>query len=270
MRAGAATPAARRRARSRSAAVVIFTFAGVSLDITCTGCPACSASIASSVASTPARPSAIGVAEHRAAERLRRLREVDRLARQRLGDDRPPAVADPLHRVGDRNRDDRGTVRRGRVDRSRDQIRRHERPRGVVDEHDVGRAVHASKRVGDGVLPPRAALRRRARGRPPTGDPCRRRLDQGARQHDDDVGDPAWPTNASTLRSRIERPPSSSSCLGTRAPSRRPAPPAAMMAVTCMDGDPALWSNDHYIYTRRPDLEQAIRSFLIVSRKRIS
>ena len=31
------------------------------------------------------------------------------------------------------------------------------------------------------------------------------------------------------------RPPSSSNCFGTSAPSRRPAPPAAMMAVTCMD-----------------------------------
>ena len=41
-----------------------------------------------------------GVAEHRAAEGLRRLREEDRLARQRLGHD--AAAVHALHRVGDR------------------------------------------------------------------------------------------------------------------------------------------------------------------------
>ena len=84
------------------------------------GCPARSASAASSVASTPARPSATASAQHLAAERLRRLRQVDRLARQRLDDH--GAVADPATRFTvsrDRHRGDRRAVRRGGVDRPR-------------------------------------------------------------------------------------------------------------------------------------------------------
>src|ERR1043166_2233056 len=38
--------------------------------------------------------------------------------------------------------------------------------------------------------------------------------------------------NAVTLRSRIERPPTASSCFGCVAPRRRPRPPAAIIAVT--------------------------------------
>ena len=40
--------------------------------------------------------------------------------------------------------------------------------------------------------------------------------------------------NAATLRSRIGRPPTGSNCFGPAAPKRRPRPPAAMMAVTCI------------------------------------
>src|SRR5262245_9032167 len=48
-----------------------------------------------------------------------------------------------------------------------------------------------------------------------------------------------WPANALTLCCSIEPPPMSRSCLGFDAPSRRPAPGAAMMAVTCMS-DPSI------------------------------
>ena len=45
---------------------------------------------------------------------------------------------------------------------------------------------------------------------------------------------PGQARNASTLHCNIGRPATVSSCLGTLAPRRRPRPPAAMMAVTCM------------------------------------
>ena len=128
-----------------------------------------------------------GVAEHRAAEGLRRLREKNGLARKRFGHD--PAAVHALHGVGDRDGDDRRAVRRRGVDRPRDQIRRHERPRGIVHEHDVAPRVHPIEGIGDGVL---AAVSARddlhAAGGRGRRHPCRRRLGQRARQHDDDLG----------------------------------------------------------------------------------
>ena len=81
----------RARARARSAAVVIFTFAA-SPSTTCTRCPARSASVASSVAVDAGSAQRDRRRQHLAAERLRRLRQIDLLARDRL-DDHGVAVA---------------------------------------------------------------------------------------------------------------------------------------------------------------------------------
>ena len=152
-------------------------------------------------------------------------------------------VCDALHGVADRQRHDRGAVRGGGVDRARDHRRRHERPRRVVDEHDV--APRCARHRTHWPPNPAGARRRRRRG---PGIP--RSQAGGGRQHpgghrDDDPGDARMRANASTLRSRIGRPPRSSNCFGTPAPSRRPAPPAAMMAVTCMEAFSA-GTNDDY------------------------
>ena len=79
--------------------------------------------------------------EHLAAKPLWRLREEDRFAIQGLLDD---VVPDALHRVGDLNRRDRGTVGRGGIDRPVDQPGGHERPRRVVDQYHLAVAAAAS------------------------------------------------------------------------------------------------------------------------------
>ena len=44
------------------------------------------------------------------------------------------------------------------VDRARDDVGRHERPRGIVHEHDLGVGRHRLARVGHGILPAGAAF----------------------------------------------------------------------------------------------------------------
>ena len=178
--------------------------------------------------------------QHLAPERLRRLRQEDRLARQRpLDQPRRRRAARgrrrPLDRVARRHRHDRRARLGRRVDRA---ARSSRRPRS-------GRAASwtrtTSLRRRDGVeavrhrvLPAlaaghqphaRAAAGTRA-GRPPTRAARRRRPRPPA----------GTPRNASTLHCSIGRPPSSSDCFGTAAPRRRPRPPAAMMAETCIKG----------------------------------
>ena len=75
------------------------------------------------------------ITQHRRTEGLRRLRKVDVLAGQRLGHGALAIRA--FHRVPRLYRGDRTAVLDGRVDRACDQRRRHERPRGIVDDDDV-------------------------------------------------------------------------------------------------------------------------------------
>ena len=113
----------------------------------------------------------------------------------------------------------------GRVDRARDQVRRHERPRRVVDQHDVGRrgrrdrthwppnpaAARRPRRHATAAGRARAASRRR-----------RRRASAGSATMTSSTADEQ--VNAATLRSRIDRPPMSSSCFGSGAePAARAA-----------------------------------------------
>ena len=101
------------------------------------------------------RRSASAVAQHVAPERLRRLREVDRFARQRLGDVssgrlRPPPTADgfsrtrPLDGVPRRQRRQRRAGLGGRGNRARDEIGAREGTRRIVNDHHVGSSLTAA------------------------------------------------------------------------------------------------------------------------------
>ena len=185
--------------------------------------PARSASIASSVASTPRAPSATRVSQHVAAKSLRRLRQPDLVARNRRGDDgrrrdrrasrcRAPAPPAPRRRAS-----------RGAGDHAIDQRRVGERPRGVVHENDVD--VRRQRREARAAPSPAAARRRprtgtardvgadeRRRRRRPAPPAARRRA----------ASTRGCASNAATLRCSIVRPPRSSNCFGTsRAHARR-------------------------------------------------
>ena len=126
--------------------------------------------------------------QHRAAEALRRLREVDRLARDRL-DDRAVAV-DALDGVARLQRGDGRAMRRGGVDGPVDQIRADKRPRRVVDEHDVGPLADRVEGVGDGILAALAANGGPQLGRDAAGHLAERhRRGRPLRQDQDDFVD---------------------------------------------------------------------------------
>ncbi len=149
------------------------------------------------------------VAQHVAAKGLRRLREIDRLARQCFGDGpahrlrrsdvgqdagrhvRPRARALDGISSGHRGQRRAGLGRCG--DRARDQIRARERPRGIVDDDEIARRVRHAERVRHRILPPLATRDEaqrlaRATGREAvSGLEIRRRIvDERLRQRDDD------------------------------------------------------------------------------------
>ena len=131
-----------------------------------------------------AAPGVDGRGEHVAPERLRRLRQEQRLARQRR-DDAGVAGRHLLHRVVHRHGRDDGAAGEGAVDGAIDHVGGDERPRRVVDEDHRRVGGHRGEALGDGVLPPRAARHdaaRRRRGR-------HRRVGRARRHHDDDLGD---------------------------------------------------------------------------------
>ena len=99
--------------------------------------------------------------QHGPAERLRRLREKDLVARQRLDNHARTLLLgarDAFDRIADRHCHDRRAVRHGPFDRARDDVGRHERPRGIVHEDDVGVGRHRLERVCHGILPAGAAF----------------------------------------------------------------------------------------------------------------
>ena len=161
--------ASRSAAASRSLIVVTLKLSA-SPSNTCTAWPAASATAASSVMS--ARAAA------RCAARMRSKRNACGVCAARRdgavgrGDD---AVAvDLLDRVGDGGRRDRRAEALGRGDGAGDQRRRDERPRAVVDQHDVGRFAPPAPRgrcarwpAGCRRRAPAAASARRRRARAP-------------------------------------------------------------------------------------------------------
>ena len=91
--------------------------------------------------------------QHFAAKRLRSLREEEVFTRQRFDDAAVrPAQRGALYGVAHRKRCDGRAVPCGRFGRCRNQCPAHERPRGVVDEDDLGVGRHAREGVGHGIL----------------------------------------------------------------------------------------------------------------------
>ena len=121
-------------------------------------------------------------------ECLRRLRQEDRFARDRLDHgERGPIAADAFHGVADRLRHDCGPVLDRRLDRLRDQITGHERPRRIVHQHHVGALAHGPERVGNRILPAGAASHGAVPQ--PVTQLQRRSGSKLRRQRDDDVVD---------------------------------------------------------------------------------
>ena len=96
------------------------------------------------------------VAKHIDPKGLRRLREEDLVAGYRV-DDEALGIAS-LDRVGRRQRRNRRTEPDCGIDRASDQVRRYQRPRRIVNHHDLRMLRHARERVRDGILPPLAAF----------------------------------------------------------------------------------------------------------------
>jgi hypothetical protein len=91
--------------------------------------------------------------EHIARESLRCLREIHGVARNGLDNDgRARLERDTLHRIACLDRRDRRAVRLRRVDRPLDQRGADERPRGVVNQHDLGVGADAIERGRHRVL----------------------------------------------------------------------------------------------------------------------
>jgi hypothetical protein len=127
------------------------------------------------------------VAQDVDAKRLRRLRQEDLAPRDRV-DDYTFGIAS-LHRVGGRERGNRRAEPRRRIDRAADEIERDERPRRVVNDHQLRAARQAGEGVGDGILAAFAAFDDRDRLRTAAqilGNAGR----QLARQRDNDIGNP--------------------------------------------------------------------------------
>ena len=239
-------PARRRRRRAarsprpprRSSGVVILMFVA-SPSTSRTGWPARSASVASSVASTPRVAERQRVAQHVAAERLRRLREKDRLARQRLARRsrrrRVRARARfTVSRAGSAASAAPDLGRRGnRARRSRSA--RRERPRRVVDDDDVGsrRSTAANAFATESCRRAPPATTRSGFGAPRRYGGGSAASSAGSATTISSIVGMRRET-AATLRSRIGRPPIDEQLLGHATPPNRwPRPPAAMMAVTC-------------------------------------
>ena len=137
--------------------------------------PARSASAASSVPSAPARPSAIASAStsrRNACGVWARKTDSRAIVRSEVSASDRPAPSGrvvrrrPLHRVAGRNGHDGGARLGGGVDRALDRRRVHERPGGVVDQHDVARRRHGVEPVRHRVLSPVPA---RDQATPPDG-----------------------------------------------------------------------------------------------------
>ena len=122
-------------------------------------------------------------------------------------------------------------MRRRGVDRPRDDLGAHERPRRIMDQHDVARRQHRVERVRHRILTARSppATTRTPSARPAAPTPSTWAAPRRHRRTRDAI------RNASTRVEESARPPTASSCFGTSAPSRVRVPPAAMIAVTCMD-----------------------------------
>ena len=148
-------------ATARSSGVVILMFDGVALDEADPMTRALGQRRFVGALRIGARGEVESRGQHLAPECLGRLREKDRLARQRLRriDQRARSRVNqtPLDRVARRQRRHRG-ARFGRGgDGARDQVGRDERPRRVVDDDDLGLAQSGAERVRHRVLPPASA-----------------------------------------------------------------------------------------------------------------
>ncbi len=160
-----------------------------------------------------------------APETLRRLREVQLLAREAAKRPAPLAcLFDPLHRVVHRDCRNRRAVDARGVRDTRDDVDRDERPRGVVHEHDRRVGGQRCRAVGHRVLTPGATGRH-----PPSLQAERDAQLLGARHialgHDHDEtghirGGGARRQGAREHRLRAERQP----LLGHLAPETRPLP----------------------------------------------
>ena len=104
-----------------------------------------------------------GVAEAPTRERLRRLRQIDRLSRQRLHDGRRRGVRrHSLDGIGDGHGRNRGTVAAAAAIARGDQVCGDEGARGVVDQHDVGLFPYQLECPRDRILPAPAACDNRS------------------------------------------------------------------------------------------------------------
>ena len=224
MAVGAVRRCTRARACARSSGVVTLMLPR-SPSTRCTGKPARSTSIASSVTVDVGR-GRHRLREHVATERLRRLREEDRRRAAALREcvrDRRSGVR-LLHRVADRQRRDRRAVLARRLDRALDQIGADKRPRRVVNHDEVGCRRHARERVGHRVLTPRAAVDDTSPARSARLETPSRHRAGGHR--DDDLVDRGHASSAVDARARASCVPSprSRNCFGWSAPSRSPVP----------------------------------------------
>ncbi len=103
-----------------------------------------------------ARRAAMRIENDIVAKRLRRLRDAQPRALRRGLD--MSAVADQFYRVGHGNRRHRSAGQARGIDRTRNHRRRDEGPRGVMDQHDVGRLARERFQSGaDRSLPGCAA-----------------------------------------------------------------------------------------------------------------
>ena len=187
-----------------------------------TASPAASSSAASSVAAAAAaRCSASRVAKRKG---LRGLGADQALARHGRDD---AAGRDALERVGDRHRRDRAGAVQGR-EQGRDRARRDQRPRRVVDQHQVRRERRQRLQPG--------ANARLARGTPGTSGRC-----SGRRARQRVPGDrrpAASAARAAPMPRRPGAPPgcrrAERNCFGVASPNRLPDPAATSTAAIVM------------------------------------
>ena len=123
-------------------------------------CPFRKCCVIGKIVAALARRAAMRIENHVEAERLRRLRDAQPRALRRGLD--MSAVADQFYRVGHGNCGHRRAGQARRIDRTRDHRCRNEGPRGVMDQHDVGRLARERFQPGaDRGLASRAASGRR-------------------------------------------------------------------------------------------------------------
>jgi hypothetical protein len=117
-------------------------------------------------------PQSERLAKHFAPERLRRLREIDRVAGERLGDNQHSSAFDrlpagltgapggkraPLHGVARGHRSQRGTVLRSGGNRARDQIRARKGTGRVVNHDQIALLVRGLEGLAHRILTPEPA-----------------------------------------------------------------------------------------------------------------